>query len=374
VNILIITHSLLDKTGSKLALGGVQSYGELLVGLLGAQGHNVTVAQLGSFELKVWRFSQVIGVESKDSLRRYYNKSHDKFDLTIFLYFDFARWSNPSSKSIAVQHGVEFDGFYPVNQGIRRIHETLRYIFHYRMSYRHRVKRIFRNCQVVCVDTNWMSWVRITYPFRRFEERMHYLPNTVNDRDAVEVESLRHVINSYKIVLIPRRFEKMRGVQFIVPVIKRLLKEHNDIFIVFAGSGRLENYIKEELKDYSNSFIARGFNQSEMRWLYERAFITLVPTLYSEGTSISALEALKYGSILVTSQVGGLNDIVLNGHNGYSLRLISKDWINCINELIKSETDDALRLKRQGLNVYKTVFDYYKWSNSWMKIINELDI
>lgn len=202
---------------------------------------------------------------------------------------------------------------------------------------------------------------------------MHYVPNTVNDREALEVDFLKHVSNHSKLVLIPRRFEKMRGIQFIVPVIKRLLREHNDIFVVFAGSGRLEGYIKKELKDYNDYFIARGFNQSEMRWLYERAFITLVPTLYSEGTSISALEALKYGSFLVTSQVGGLNNLVLNGYNGYSLRLIGQDWFDCLDKLLTNQNDDMLRIKGQGVKIYKTVFDNDKWRASWVNIINELD-
>ncbi len=47
------------------------------------------------------------------------------------------------------------------------------------------------------------------------------------------------------------------------------------------------------------------------------ADISVVPTVWSEGTSLAAVEALCAGVPVVTTPVGGLANIVVPGFNGF---------------------------------------------------------
>lgn len=54
----------------------------------------------------------------------------------------------------------------------------------------------------------------------------------------------------------------------------------------------------------------------EMKLIYADADIAVIPTVYSEGTSLSCLEAMSSGLPVVATNVGGLNDLILDGYNG----------------------------------------------------------
>ena len=49
---------------------------------------------------------------------------------------------------------------------------------------------------------------------------------------------------------------------------------------------------------------------------YHRAFLTYVPTIWSEGTSLSAIEAMCSGCPVISSDVGGLGNVIIPGFNG----------------------------------------------------------
>ncbi|WP_350563863.1 glycosyltransferase family 4 protein, partial [Psychrobacter sp. CAL346-MNA-CIBAN-0220] len=44
--------------------------------------------------------------------------------------------------------------------------------------------------------------------------------------------------------------------------------------------------------------------------------IAIIPTLGSEGTSLSMIEAMAAGCMVISSNVGGLSNLIINGFNG----------------------------------------------------------
>lgn len=50
---------------------------------------------------------------------------------------------------------------------------------------------------------------------------------------------------------------------------------------------------------------------------YADADVSVIPTLWSEGTSLSCVEALAAGVPVVATPVGGLGNIVIPGFNGF---------------------------------------------------------
>ena len=50
----------------------------------------------------------------------------------------------------------------------------------------------------------------------------------------------------------------------------------------------------------------------EMNKAYQNADITLIPSLYSEGTSLSCIEAMACGNAVIATRIGGLSDLIIN--------------------------------------------------------------
>jgi glycosyltransferase involved in cell wall biosynthesis len=51
------------------------------------------------------------------------------------------------------------------------------------------------------------------------------------------------------------------------------------------------------------------------KW-YTAADIVLLPSFASEGTPLSAVEAMSFGKAIVATNIGGLNDLIDSGYTG----------------------------------------------------------
>ena len=70
---------------------------------------------------------------------------------------------------------------------------------------------------------------------------------------------------------------------------------------------------------------------------YSKTDIVLIPTFFSEGTSLSCLEAMSSGRIVVATNIGGLNDIVIDNFNSLLAKPTTKDITNKIIFTVKNE-------------------------------------
>jgi len=68
--------------------------------------------------------------------------------------------------------------------------------------------------------------------------------------------------------------------------------------------------------------------------------IAVVPSIASEGTSLSVAEAMGAGCAVVATAVGGVTNMIINGHNGI---LAMPDAASVLNGLETVVSDPALR-------------------------------
>ncbi len=135
-------------------------------------------------------------------------------------------------------------------------------------------------------------------------------------------------INTRKfIILYPRNISFARGVHLLVPLALKL-KEYGlrfEIKIVGAGieqigGNKYESKLLNEIKENSlnDAFIFTGrLQHNEMPTIMKECDMVIIPTFFSEGTSLSCLEAMASNKIVLATNIGGLNDIIIDGYNGF---------------------------------------------------------
>lgn len=184
-----------------------------------------------------------------------------------------------------------------------------------------RTQSMFSQCRTIaCCDTNTINWLRTR--LRRYQDPANnaiYIPNAV-DLSALDVRSDETPGELLKIIY-ARRFEPKRGPYLLLDA-ARILQQRGFPFrlIMSSAVGHDGSDIigTESRRRGIEDFVeARSNSMDSVMSLYAEGDISVVPTIWSEGTSYSAVEALCAGLPVVTTTVGGLPNLVLPDHNGF---------------------------------------------------------
>lgn len=151
------------------------------------------------------------------------------------------------------------------------------------------------------------------------------LPITVE-----ETSSIRNQFNipkDAKVIIKTAAFRKEKNHKAAVDAFKLLYKNGlNNVFLLFVGDGILKN----EIQDYVNKLnlsdrIIFAGNQIDVRPFYWASDIFTLTSNGVETFSISALEALSCGLPSVLTDIGGANEMIQEGVNGYLTSTISEN-------------------------------------------------
>ena len=82
--------------------------------------------------------------------------------------------------------------------------------------------------------------------------------------------------------------------------------------------------------------------------LFADADVFVFPSYHGEGCPVSLLEAMAAGLPIISTDVGGISDIFINGQNGILLREVSPDEL--IAAIFRMLEDDELRRSAGQLN------------------------
>ena len=106
--------------------------------------------------------------------------------------------------------------------------------------------------------------------------------------------------------------EKHKGVLHLLELFKE--QRHNlRAKLIIAGGGSLRNYIEEYIKKNSltNLISFLGFVDNSTKYhLYKNALAVIIPSIWPENAPLVALEALSVGTPVITSNKGGLPEII----------------------------------------------------------------
>lgn len=118
------------------------------------------------------------------------------------------------------------------------------------------------------------------------------------------------------ILLVAARLAANKGQRYLVSAAPAILQQFPNAQFVFAGSPD-DPSIERQIADsgLAAHFFLLGFRQDTPRLLHE-CDVLVSPSL-AEGFALTILEALAAGAIVVATRVGGADEIIIPGQNGF---------------------------------------------------------
>jgi len=170
------------------------------------------------------------------------------------------------------------------------------------------------------------------------------------------------------------RMERRKGIHLCKEIAASILKRYPVAF-VFAGQD-LFNYLSGELLPYLQSQTLRGsvhylgkLDLTDVRSLLSQADIFLIPSLW-ENCPYSCLEAMAAGRAIVSTDQGGMPELIRDGENGLLAGTENPAaFISCLERLIEDRNlrerlGDAARRTIEELHTDTAIgrlsIEYYK--------------
>lgn len=224
--------------------------------------------------------------------------------------------------------------------------------------------------EVVSVDYNFQSVMRATFP--DYAERITVIPNPV-DLDTFHPPALLR--QGRLQVLFPRRLDPARGLDLFLDAMTPLLADRPDLAAVLAvdaNDPEKTRALHGRLADLAlaGPVTMQVASFEQMPDLYRQADIAVIPSLYSEGTSLALLEALASGCAVVASDVGGITNVVLDGFNG----LLVPPRAERLRDAIATLAADANLRARLGANARASAaaFALPRWRLAWQAALRRV--
>ena len=106
------------------------------------------------------------------------------------------------------------------------------------------------------------------------------------------------------------RLTKQKGLELVEAVFHEIVSENIQMIVLGTGDPEFEQFFREMEGMYGEKFKAYiGFNEDLAHQLYAGADLFLMPSKF-EPCGLGQLIALKYGTVPIVRETGGLNDTV----------------------------------------------------------------
>lgn len=367
--VAVITTALFDEQGKDFILGGNERYLLDVLQIYKDMGLQCNVYQPSKryFKKEVGTNLIVEGVPFDEMNRNSYLKLNKIFhsrsgDASIAHYQSFTlAYPYCHSNSIGICHGVSWDR--PVKELWGQefnLMDKMKHNLRNRILIHQYYKAGLMLKSIVANDTNFINWARTSWP--DLVDKMIYMPNYVDTGKFLPRETCNG-LNSVVTILFPRRLSPERGYYIALDAAECLLNKHSNVEFVFTG---VDNSALNKLSKHPRvKFTRTKFD--EMAELYRTADIVIIPTIHSEGTSLSCLEAMACAIPVIASNVGGLTNIIIDGFNGLLINPTVESLVKAIDILI----DNTDLRKNLAINGYNTIsaFNKDKWMDSWQEVI-----
>lgn len=200
------------------------------------------------------------------------------------------------------------------------------------------------------------------------------------------LESIRHYFSNASVVKIPNgihlekfynnnlkeiniisiaRFDKVKNHEYMLLELKPIIHKINKIYLI--GDGKLRRKITNLIKTYKMEDKVVIINFTNRTAYYLANSTIYVSTSLYEGLSLSVIEALASGLIVIASKAS--NELILNNYNGFLINLEQNELTNKINYVI----DNLKYLKpiRENAKQYANNYSVTNMKDKYLKLYLE---
>lgn len=142
-----------------------------------------------------------------------------------------------------------------------------------------------------------------------------------------------------KIVYLNRLHEE-KGIRVFLEAARNL----RDYKIIVAGEGPDDKWVDQQIQQYSLTHVQKVGRVDGEKWqeVMKQAKVLVVPSLFYENCSMSVLEAMAYGRLVVAADRGGNSELIVNNETGFLAEPGDSDsFVTFIKEAMNLGENDA---------------------------------
>jgi glycosyltransferase involved in cell wall biosynthesis len=159
----------------------------------------------------------------------------------------------------------------------------------------------------------------------------------------------------------------VKGHTFLIDAAALVCKEYPQTVFMIAGRGQLEQELKEQAAQLGieNNILFLGFRDDVHRLL--QAMDVFVMSSLSEGLPVSILEAMASRTPVVSTDVGGIPEVIIHNETGYlmksgSAESLAEGLLTCLTE------------RAQVNGVIDRAFEFVEGKHSLHTMLNEYEV
>lgn len=200
------------------------------------------------------------------------------------------------------------------------------------------------------------------------------LPEGARFIDLNTFQNYEHYESRGNVIGFIGRLSAEKGIMEFIKSIPYVLMRNPSAEFIIIGDGKLSEEVEKEikLKEIKDSvqYIGWVANKDLPHYL-NRLSILVIPTKHNEGLPTIILESMACGTPVITTEVGGIPDIIKDKKTGFIFRSTSPD-------IMAEDMINALRFKgienviRNGEKVINNKYTFEKALERYEKIINDI--
>lgn len=232
---------------------------------------------------------------------------------------------------------------------------------------------------IISVSKVCSESIRIRRPFRKLTN-IRYIYNGINNDVVTPSFNLKRelgISEDFKVVMMLATYEERKGHKFILSVVKRALIKNKKIHLVFCGYGSEAEMtgIKKYACDLgmADNVSVLGFKTNAMEYLAQTDLLLIGSQLF-ESFGMTAIEAMKYRKVVLSTNVGGLKEVIADDEGGYLFDCDDVEGMaaKMVGLLDAENSKDLQRQGELGYQRYLNNFTIEKMVTSYVEYCDKL--
>lgn len=210
-------------------------------------------------------------------------------------------------------------------------------------------------------DSNKIEMVGCGFDFKRLKEKPKF--NEISSSENLQIIYVGNIQERKGVYQLVKAASKLTDINFVLIIVGNYSRDP-------VYYNRIKSFVTNNNLEQKISFLGR-VSDDFLEKLYIDSDIFVLPSLH-ETFGIVLLEAMSFGLPIITTKVGAIPELVIDGKNGILVQPNDPDFLaNAIRRLIISPKER----KYLGNNGYEFIVanrDYYSWDSVGERILNAL--
>lgn len=169
-------------------------------------------------------------------------------------------------------------------------------------------------------------------------------------------------------------FEHRKGHPILFKAVSRLAKDSlPNVHLMMVGDGPDEPALKNQVNELNVKQHITFFPfTNEPQYVFERADLTILPSLYKEGLPNVLLESMSMGVPVISSDLGGVSEIVIDGKTGFVVEPGNENQLTDAVQKLWSDPIGYMNMRQNARQLMTENFDKERQFDRFLEYFRNL--